>query len=117
MSSLLSTPDALKYHLYRKETDMRCGYNALSGLVRNELDKKVKDGDVFIFINRPRTTLKMLLWEKGGFTLFYRRIEIGTFEVPPFNLDDKSMQITTDQLQFILKGIALNQIKYRYTSG
>jgi transposase len=113
MSSLLSTPEVLHYHLYRKETDMRKGYNSLSGLVRNELGKQITDGDVFIFINRPRNSLKMLLWEEGGFTLFYRRLDTGTFEVPVFNLDSSSMQINSDQLQFILKGISLKEIKYR----
>jgi transposase len=113
MSHLLSTPEALSYHLYRKETDMRKSFNALSGLVRNELGKQVKSGDAFIFINKSRSCLKLLLWEKGGFTLFYRKLDVGTFEVPVFNLDDKSMQISTDQLHFILKGIALKEIKYR----
>jgi transposase len=92
---------------------MRKGFNSLSGLVRNELGKQVKSGDAFIFINKSRSCLKLLLWEKGGFTLFYRKLDEGTFEAPQFNLDDKSMQITTDQLQFILKGIPLKEIKYR----
>ncbi len=55
----------------------------------------------------------MLLWEKGGFTIFYRRLEKGTFEVPAFDLDAKSMQLTSDQLNFILEGISLKAIKYR----
>jgi len=74
---------------------------------------EVKDGDAFIFINKPPTHLKLLVWEKDGFTIFYRRLEKGTFEVPAFNLDAKSMQITSDQLNFILQGILLNTIKYR----
>lgn len=87
MSSLRSTPDVLNYHLYRKETNMRKGTNALSGIVCNELGKKLKNGDVFIFINKPRTSLKLLLWEKAEFTLFYRKLDVGAFEVPQFNLD------------------------------
>jgi hypothetical protein len=70
-------------------------------------------GDAFIFINKPRTHLKLLLYEQGGFTIFYRRPEKGAFEVPAFNLDAKSMQITSDQLHFLLKGISLKEIKYR----
>jgi transposase len=101
------------FHLYRKETDMRKGFDSLCGIVRNELDKQVMDGDAFIFINKPRTHLKLLVWEKGGFTIFYRRLEKGTFEVPAFNLDTKSMEITCDQLNFILEGIWLKAIKYR----
>ncbi len=101
------------FHLYRKETDMRKGFDSLCGIVRNELGSQVLDGDGFIFINKPRTHVKLLVWEKGGFTIFYRRLEKGTFEVPSFNLDAKSMEITCDQLNFILEGISLNAIKYR----
>lgn len=101
------------FHLYRKETDMRKGFDSLCGIVRNELCRQILDGDGFIFINKPRTHVKLLAWEKGGFTIFYRRLEKGTFEVPAFNLDAKSMEITCEQLNFILEGISLKTIKYR----
>jgi transposase len=113
MSSLLSLSDQRNYHLYRKETDMRKGFNLLCGIVANELGRQVMGGDAFIFINKPRTHLKLLVYEHGGFTIFYRRLEKGAFEVPVFDLDAKSMQITSDQLHFILKGISLKDIKYR----
>jgi transposase len=113
MSSLLHFSDLRSYHLYRKETDMRKGFNLLCGIVINELGREVMSGDAFIFINKPRTHLKLLVYEQGGFTIFYRRLEKGAFEVPAFDLDAKSMQITSDQLHFILKGIALKQISYR----
>ena len=113
MSSMLSLTDQRNYHLYRKETDMRKGFNLLCGIVANELGRQVLGGDAFIFINKPRTHLKLLVYEQGGFTIFYRRLEKGAFEVPVFDLDAKSMQITSDQLHFILKGISLKEIKYR----
>lgn len=113
MSSMLTLTDQRSYHLYRKETDMRKGFNLLCGIVVNELGRQVMAGDAFIFINKPRTHLKLLVYEQGGFTIFYRRLEKGAFEVPAFNLDAKSMQITCDQLHFILKGISLKEIKYR----
>ena len=113
MSAIFHFTDRVNYHLYRKETDMRKGFNALCGIISNELEKRIMDGDAFIFINKPRTHIKILLWEKGGFTILYRRLEKGTFEVPVFNLDSRSMQITTDQLNFIMQGISLKTIKYR----
>ena len=70
-------------------------------------------GDAFIFINKPRTHLKLLVYEQGGFTIFYRRLEQGAFEVPAFDLDAKSLELTTDQLHFILQGISLQTIRYR----
>ncbi len=111
--SIINIGDHRKYYLYRKETDMRKGFDSLCGIIGNELGKQVMNGDAFIFINKPRTHIKLLLWEKGGFTIFYRRLEKGTFEVPAFDLDAKSMQLTSDQLNFILEGISLEAIKYR----
>ena len=110
---MISFSDQRNYHLYRKETDMRKGFDSLCGIIRNELNKSLMNGDAFIFINRPRTHLKLLLWENGGFTIFYRRLEQGTFEIPVFDLDATSMQISCDQLNFILQGISLKAIKYR----
>jgi transposase len=113
VSSVIMLGDHRHYFLYRKETDMRKGFDSLCGIVLNELGRKVTDGDGFIFINKPRSHLKLLLYEQGGFTIFYRRLEKGTFEVPAFDLDAKSLQLTSDQLHFMLKGISMTRIKYR----
>lgn len=113
MSSLILLGDHRSYHLYRKETDMRKGFNLLCGIITNELGRQVTKGDAFIFINKPRTHLKLLVYEQGGFTIFYRRLEKGAFEVPAFDLDARSMQLTSNQLYFILQGISLKEIKYR----
>ena len=113
MSGIINLGDHRKYYLYRKETDMRKGFDSLCGIIRNELGKQLMNGDAFIFINKPRTHLKLLMWEYDGFTIVYRRLEKGAFEVPQFNLDQDSLQISSDQLNFILKGIKLSSIKYR----
>ena len=89
MSSLITLSDHRAYHLYRKETDMRKGFNLLCGTILIELGRQVTQGDAFIFINKPRTHLKMLIFEQGGFTIFYRRLEKGAFELPDFDLDAK----------------------------
>ena len=115
MSSILALCDTRRHYLYRKQTDMRKSFDSLCGIITNELGKQVLNGDIFIFINKPRTHLKVLLWERGGFTLFYRRLEQGTFEVPAFDHDASSLQLSADQLMFILKGIPLKQVSYRKT--
>lgn len=74
MSSLIVLGDHRSYHLYRKETDMRKGFNQLCGIVLNKLGKQVILGDAFIFINKPRTHLKLLVYEQGGFIIFYRPV-------------------------------------------
>ena len=113
MSSLLHLTDHRSYHLYRKETDMRKGFDSLCGIITGELGRQVMSGDVFIFINKLRTHIKLLMWEHDGFTIVYRRLEAGTFEVPAFNLDEDALSITSNQLNCILKGIKLSSVKYR----
>ncbi len=113
MSSLIHLTDQRRYHLYGKETDMRKGFDSLCGIIKKELGRELMSGDAFIFINGPRTHVKLLVWEHDGFTIVYRRLEKGTFEVPSFHLDQDLLCITSDQLHCILKGIQLSSVKYR----
>ena len=61
---------------------MRKSFNGLSGLVTNELGRNPTNGEVFIFLNKRRTHLKLLHWEAGGFVQYYKRLEKGTFSPP-----------------------------------
>ena len=69
-----------RYYIYREATDMRKSFDGLCGLVSGRLGKSPMSGDVFIFINKSRNRIKLLRWEPGGFVLFYKRLERGTFE-------------------------------------
>lgn len=79
---MLSLGSEHRFLLYREHCDMRKSFNALSGLVRNELGHSPASGEVFIFINKRRTHMKLLHWEAGGFVLYYKRLEKGTFSIP-----------------------------------
>ena len=110
---MLHLSSSIRYYLYRSATDMRKGFDSLSGLVTSEMQQNVCSGDIFIFINRHRTHIKLLLWEGDGFSLYYKRLEQGTFEFPVTGNSDCSMSITQQQLQFILQGVSLGKIEYR----
>lgn len=71
-----------RYYLYRCPVDMRKGFDGLGGLVRNAMGKDPASGEVYVFLNRNRNLLKLLHWEDGGFVVYYKRLEKGTF-VPP----------------------------------
>ncbi len=70
-------------------------------------------GEVFIFINRPRNRMKLLKWDYGGFVLFYKRLESGTFELPKDVLNGSSMVINWSQLVMMVQGISLQHIRTR----
>ena len=58
------------YFLYSGYVDMRKGIDSLIGLVNNELKQDPLTGDLFIFINRRKRTLKMLHWQGDGLPCF-----------------------------------------------
>jgi len=92
---------------------MRKGYDGLSGLVRNEFKKDPLCGDVFIFLSRTRNKIKLLYWQGDGFCIYSKRLEKGTFEIPKNNASQIAIEITPQQLQFILEGIVLSSVKKR----
>ena len=92
---------------------MRKGFDGLCGLVLAGMQRKIKMGDIFVFINRPATHIKLLLWEGDGFALYYKRLERGTFERPGGSYDNATMTISSEQLSLILQGISLQHIRKR----
>lgn len=103
----------VRLYFYTGHADMRKGFNGLSGLVSNQLDGDPLSGDVFIFINRRRTLLKLLVWDKGGFVIYYKRLEAGTFEFPVHNGSAKSLELSREELLLIIDGIELKSIRKR----
>ncbi len=110
---MLQISGSQPYFLYRGETDMRKGFDSLAGIVLNQLGKSPASGEVFIFINRRRNQIKLLLWEGDGFAIYYKRLEKGTFELPRHNPDSSCLYITSSQLRWMLEGISLRSIRLR----
>jgi transposase len=101
--------NGLVYQLYRKACDMRKGCDGLSGLVSHELGRDPLSGEVFIFLNRTGNLIKLLRWEAGGFVLYYKRLEEGTF-TPPL-LEEGSTLIKWPELVLMLEGITIKEYK------
>jgi len=101
------------YFLYREPTDMRKSFNGLSGLVRNELKTNPLDGSVYIFMNRRRDRIKLLIWDRTGFVIYYKRLEQGTFELPLMPTGELSCKIRWAQLVCMLEGVSLKSVKMR----
>lgn len=90
---------------------MRKSFDGLCGIIKNKMQQDVLTGDVFIFLNKRRTHIKLLLWERDGFAIYYKRLERGTFELPANN--DAQLPITHQQLLLVLQGISLKAVQYR----
>jgi transposase len=104
-----------RYFLYEDVCDMRKGFDGLSGIVIAQMHRSPLDGSVYIFINRRRDRMKMLVWESGGYMLYYKRLERGTFELPKSSTTGQ-ISISWETLVLMLTGISLvqNGRKKRY---
>lgn len=109
---MLSVSSGFHYYLYRGVTDFRCGMDSLSGLVRRELGQDPLSGAIYIFFNRTRTQVKLLHFEGDGFALYQKRLEQGTYEIPPIT-EEKEIRISSGSLQLILQGIQLKSVQRR----
>jgi transposase len=103
----------LHFYLCRQPTDMRKNFDGLSGVIESTLGANPLSGDAFIFINKRRDRIKLLLWDRDGFWIFYKRLEKGTFQLPLDTSDTQSVEVTYDALWMILTGIDLGCIKRR----
>ena len=94
-------------------TDMRKGFDGLSGLVSDTLKQDPLSGALFLFVNRRRDRLKVLYWDRDGLAIWYRRLEQGTFQIPSSNEQLNAIEIRSDEFTMLLRGIDLSSVKRR----
>jgi transposase len=109
---VLSLPAAIRIFLGVGAVDFRKAHDGLLAIVRDRFGEDPFEGSLFVFFNRRRDRIKLLLWDRNGFWLFYKRLERGTFhfEVSP---GEKRVELRRAQLAMILEGIDLNRGKFR----
>ena len=103
-------PEAqVRVWLYTQPTDMRKSYDGLSTLVKNTLHEDPTSGHLFVFINRKRTQMKVLYFDRSGYCVWSKRLEQGRFQVRSDNADKALLSWT--QLKLILEGIELKNTR------
>lgn len=102
-----------KYYLYNGNADMRKGFDSLSGMVSSQMHDDILSGAVFIFINKKRNQVKLLLWEGDGLALYHKRLEKGTYELPLLEAETATLSVSSEQLLWILQGVCLKSIHKR----
>ena len=110
---MLQIEFSCQYFLYTGDTDMRKGFDSLCGIISSLMELNALNGAVYIFINKKRTQVKLLLWEGDGLSLYHKRLESGTYERPLIKENEAACMIAPRQLHFILQGVALQKIQYR----
>ena len=95
--------------LYTQPTDMRKSYDGLSALVKNVLHEDPTSGHLFVFINRKRTQMKVLYFDRSGYCVWSKRLEQGRFQVWLEKMDKVALDWT--RLKLLLEGIDVRKTK------
>jgi transposase len=102
---------ATRIWLATQPADMRCGFDRLAALAHVVTNQNPMDGHLFLFRSRGGDRLKILLWERDGFVLWYKRLEEGVFKMPRIEGDAKSVELRASELAMMLDGIDLRSVK------
>ncbi len=106
---MLSPESGLRFWLYRKPTDMRKSFDGLAALVRHALGEDPLDGALYTFVNRRRTLMKVLYFERDGYCIWSKRLERGRFQVR-WEAPEK-LALDHSAWRFIVEGIDLSSVR------
>jgi transposase len=112
---MLMLPRSVRIFIASEATDMRRSFDRLAEMTRRVIGQDPQGGHLFVFFNRPRDRVKILVWERGGFAIWYKRLEEGCFNLPPAH--SGVIELDAAELTLILEGIELDGAKRqsRYT--
>ncbi|MDH5230257.1 MAG: IS66 family insertion sequence element accessory protein TnpB [Gammaproteobacteria bacterium] len=99
-----------RIYLCREFVDMRKSINGLSVLVEAVLQLDPFSSHLFVFCNKKRDKIKMLIWERNGFVLWYKRLEKQRFRWPK-KLESDVIELDVQSINWLLDGFDLSKMK------
>lgn len=103
----------LRFFLSSQQTDMHRSFDGLSGIITYAQASRPGNGDAYLFINHRHDRIKMLVWDRTGFWLLNKRLEQGTFQIPPNPANQPAIELSYDILLMLLEGIDISSLKPR----
>lgn len=101
----------IRIWFYKPPTDMRKSFNGLSALVKTQLQDNPLNGAFYVFVNRKRTLMKILFFDRNGYCIWFKKLEQGAFQLP--ETDKQKIELDFTHLKLIVEGIDLNRIHRR----
>lgn len=108
---MIGLPPSCKIYVASEPCDMRKSFDRLASMVEEVLKLDPFSGHLFLFTSRAGDRVKILWWERGGFSLWYRRLEEGTFHFP--KRAGACYEIDAAELAILLEGIDLKGARRR----
>ena len=104
---MLTFAPAVRVFVASEPIDLHLSFDRLAGIVRNQLDADPLSGHLFVFFNKTRTRTKILVFDRSGYAVYYKRLERGTFELPEIAPGARRVEVDAAVLAMILEGVDL----------
>ena len=102
--------DDVQVYLHREAIDFRVGINGLAILVEQAMHLNPLDRAVFAFCNRRRDRIRLLFYDRSGFWLMMKRLEVDRFAWPRGERQ-AVVTLSTEQLHWLLDGIDVEAMR------
>lgn len=103
-------PPSVRIYLAAEPADMRNAMDGLTAKIRR-LGGDPFDGHLYVFLSKRRDRVKILTWSRGGFVLWYKRLEKSRFRMPPVDTGKTTMSLDAGQLAMLLDGVDFSRVK------
>jgi transposase len=107
----LDRAQAARIWLAAEAADMRCGFDRLAERVRAVIGQVPLGGHLFVFRSRRGDRLKIQVWDRDGFVLWYKRLETGVFKLPRVEAGARSVELRASELAMVLDGIDVSRLR------
>lgn len=105
---MLTLPSSVRIYVAAEAVDLRRGFDGLAAATRSLIGADPMSGHVFVFVNRRRNRIKLLVWDRTGYVLVYKRLERGTFELPAApEPGRRHVEVDGGELGLMLEGLDL----------
>jgi transposase len=95
---------------------MNLSFDRLMGAAQQAFDEDPLSGHLFLFFNRRRDRIKILYWDVDGFCIWYKRLEVGVFQLPVPTEGEQGVELSCAQLNRLLGGLDLKTGRRRRRS-
>jgi transposase len=110
---MFTLPSTVQVFVCLQPTDLRKSFDSLASLTESVIRQSPLSGHLFVFLNRNRDRVKILFWDRTGYCLYYKRLEAGTFIVPPRYNTGTAATMSFPELTLVLEGIDLSGSRRR----
>lgn len=104
-------PRSVRIWVSAEPVDMRRGHDGLTSLVKNVWGLDPFSGHLFVFLGKRRDRCKIVFFDRGGFVLYYKRLEKGRFVLPRLAEGERTATIDATDLAMLLDGIDLKRVR------